>query len=91
MSRESESELWSFCATQRGHFCAVDLGFSMLTRFSANDREDILSRVQHRYFISAELKSRAMQALDCNVSDSQWIHLNLRQVSEDIDELALPT
>lgn len=69
--------------------CPLDLAVSKLSRFSPNDRADILSLARHRYFTSSELKSRAAQALDYYVGDTRWIHLNIAQISEEIDHLAL--
>lgn len=70
-------------------FCPLDLAVSKLSRFSPNDRADILALAQHRYFTSSQLKSRATQALDYYVGDTRWIHLNIAQISEEIDHLAL--
>ncbi len=70
-------------------FCPLDLAVSKLSRFSPNDRADIVALAQHRYFTSSQLKSRATQALDYYVGDTRWIHLNIAQISEEIDHLAL--
>jgi hypothetical protein len=70
-------------------FCPLDLAVSKLSRFSPNDQADILALAQHRYFTTPELQKRATEALDYYVGDTRWIHLNLRQISDEIDHLAL--
>lgn len=70
-------------------FCPVDLAVSKLSRFSPIDRQDIRDLAQHRYFTSPELQQRASEALDYYVGDTRWIHLNLSQISEEIEHLAL--
>ena len=70
-------------------FCPLDLAVSKLSRFSPNDRADILALAQHRYFNSTQLKARAAEALDYYVGSTRWIHLNIEQISEEIDQLAL--
>lgn len=66
-------------------FCPVDLAVSKLSRFSPNDQADILALAQQRYFSITQLKSRAVEALDYYVGDTRWIHLNLEQISQEID------
>lgn len=66
-------------------FCPVDLAVSKLSRFSPNDQADILALAQHRYFSVPQLQSRAGEALDYYVGDTRWIHLNLAQISEEIN------
>lgn len=70
-------------------FCPVDLAVSKLSRFTEIDQQDIRDLAKHRYFTSPELQKRATEALDYYVGDTRWIHLNLRQISEEIDLLAL--
>lgn len=71
-------------------FCPVDLAVSKLSRFTSIDQQDIRDLARHRYFNSIELQKRATEALDYYVGDTRWIHLNLHQISEEIDQLALP-
>lgn len=66
-------------------FSPVDLAVSKLSRFSPNDQADILALAQHRYFDSAQLQTRAIEALGYYVGDTRWIHLNLKQISQEID------
>lgn len=66
-------------------FCPVDLAVSKLARFSTNDQADILALAQKRFFTTAQLQQRATEALGYYVGDTRWIHLNLRQISEEIE------
>jgi hypothetical protein len=66
-------------------FCPVDLAVSKLARFSTNDQADILALAQKRFFTTTQLQQRATEALSYYVGDTRWIHLNLRQISEEID------
>lgn len=70
-------------------FCPVDLAVSKLSRFTEIDQQDIRDLARQRYFTSPELQKRATGALDYYVGDTRWIHLNLRQISDEIDHLAL--
>ena len=70
-------------------FCPVDLAVSKLSRFTQIDQQDIRDLARHRYFTTPELQKRAVEALDYYVGDTRWIHLNLRQASEEIDHLIL--
>jgi hypothetical protein len=65
-------------------FCPVDLAVSKLSRFSPNDQADILALARNRYFTTAQLQSRAIEALDHYVGETRWIHLNLAQISHEI-------
>ncbi len=65
-------------------FCPVDLAVSKLSRFSPNDQADILALARNRYFTTAQLQSRATEALDHYVGETRWIHLNLAQISQEI-------
>lgn len=66
-------------------FCPLDLAVSKLSRFSPNDQADILALAQQRYFTSTQLQARAGEALGHYVGDTRWIHLNLGQISQEID------
>ncbi len=66
-------------------FCPLDLAVSKLSRFSPNDQADILALAQHRFFTPAQLKTRSDEALGHYVGDTRWIHLNLEQISQEID------
>ncbi len=66
-------------------FCPLDLAVSKLSRFSPNDQADILALAQQRYFTSLQLQARADEALGHYVGDTRWIHLNLEQISQEID------
>jgi len=66
-------------------FSPVDLAVSKLSRFSPNDQADILALAQQRLFTTAELKSRTNEALSYYVGDARWIHLNLDQISQEIE------
>jgi len=66
-------------------FCPVDLAVSKLARFSTNDQADILALAQKRFFTTTQLQQRATEALGYYVGDTRWIHLNLRQISEEIE------
>jgi hypothetical protein len=70
-------------------FRPVDLAVSKLSRFTEIDQQDIRDLARHHYFTSLELRKRATEALDYYVGDTRWIHLNLRQISEEIDHPAL--
>lgn len=72
-------------------FYPVDLAVSKLSRFASIDQQDIRDLARNRYFTSTQLQKRATEALDYYVGDTSWIHLNLRQISEEIDQLALPS
>ena len=65
-------------------FCPVDLAVSKLSRFSSNDQADILALARNRYFTTAQLQTRATEALDHYVGETRWIHLNLAQISQEI-------
>ena len=65
-------------------FCPVDLAVSKLSRFSSNDQADILALARQRYFTTAQLQSRAIEALDHYVGETRWIHFNLAQISQEI-------
>lgn len=69
-------------------FSPLDLAVSKIARFSENDQADILALAKHRYFTGTQLQTHATEALDYYVGDTRWIHLNLRQIREEI-ELAL--
>ena len=66
-------------------FSPLDLAVSKIARFSENDQADILALAQHRYLTTPELQQRATEALDYYVGDTRWIHLNLRQISAEIE------
>ncbi len=70
-------------------FSPLDLAVSKISRFTSIDQQDIRDLARHCRLTSPELQKRAVEALDYYVGDTRWIHLNLRQISEDIDQLAL--
>jgi hypothetical protein len=66
-------------------FCPVDLAVSKLARFSPNDQSDILALARHRHITTPQLRQRATEALEYYVGDTRWIHLNLKQIGDEID------
>ncbi|MEQ1749176.1 MAG: DUF6036 family nucleotidyltransferase [Prosthecobacter sp.] len=66
-------------------FCPIDLAVSKLSRFSPNDKADILALAEHRYITTPQLRQRATEALEYYVGDTRWIHLNLKQIGDEID------
>jgi hypothetical protein len=70
-------------------FSPLDLAVSKISRFTSIDQQDIRDLARHCRLTSPELQKRAVEALDYYVGDTRWIHLNLRQISEEIDQLAL--
>ncbi len=70
-------------------FSPLDLAVSKLSRFTGIDQQDIRDLARHCRLNSPELQKRAVEALDYYVGDTRWIHLNLRQISDEIDQIAL--
>ena len=62
----------------------LDLAVSKLSRYSEQDREDVLLLARQRYFTADELRGRALAALDYYVGDSRWIRLILDQLADEI-------
>lgn len=60
----------------------LDLAVSKLSRFSPQDRSDILLLASHRLFTSVELRSQAAEALEFYVGDRSWLMHNIEDVCE---------
>ena len=65
----------------------VDLAVSKISRFSQQDQADILALAASGMVQSAELRLRAIEALDYYVGDTRWIHQSLDMISAEIDSL----
>lgn len=60
----------------------VDLAVSKLSRFSPQDREDILALASNRLVNAEQLRRQASEALDYYVGDTSWIQHYLNDVCE---------
>jgi len=66
-------------------FSPLDLAVSKVARFSDSDQADILALATRRFFTASQLQDHAREALDYYVGDNRWIHLNLTQISQEIE------
>lgn len=62
----------------------VDLAVSKISRFSEQDRDDILSLAHKGLITSDQLRTQATEALDYYVGDTTWVCANLDQICTEI-------
>lgn len=62
----------------------VDLAVSKVSRFSPQDRTDILLLARQGHFTVGELRKRAVEAMDYYVGDTRWIRINLDDIAADL-------
>lgn len=62
----------------------LDLAVSKLSRFSPQDREDILILARRGLFNTTDLRQRAAEALEFYVGDPKWLRLNIDDVCESV-------
>jgi hypothetical protein len=67
----------------------LDLAVSKVSRFSPQDREDILELAKRHYFSSEQLLEHSSQALDYYVGEQSWIKSNLEWLKQEIARLSL--
>lgn len=62
----------------------VDLAVSKVSRFSEQDRGDILLLAQLNLFTADELLQRSTEALKHYVGDTRWIRVNLDELENEL-------
>lgn len=62
----------------------VDLAVSKISRFSPQDREDILLLASRDLFTAAQFRQRACEALDYYVGNTAWVRGTIEQVCAEI-------
>lgn len=62
----------------------LDLAVSKVSRFSPQDREDILQLASHDLISSRALECQATEALDYYVGDRSWLLHNVKEVCHEI-------
>jgi hypothetical protein len=65
-------------------FSALDLAVSKISRFAAQDRDDILLLAAHDFFSAAQLRTHAVEALDYYVGNTRWVHGTIDLICDDI-------
>lgn len=66
----------------------VDLAISKISRFTSDDRDDILCLARERLFTADQLRNRAMEALSYYVGDTSWIKTSIEIICKQISEAA---
>ena len=62
----------------------LDLAVSKISRFSPQDREDILLLARVPFFTAGELRRHAVEALDYYVGNTQWVRETIDLICEEI-------
>jgi len=62
----------------------LDLAVSKISRFSPQDREDILLLARSAFFTAEALRGHALEALDCYVGNTRWVRGTLDLLCEEI-------
>lgn len=62
----------------------LDLAVSKISRFSQQDREDILALAHHRYFTAEQLRAHAEEALEYYVGNTSWVHGSIHLICSEI-------
>ncbi len=65
----------------------VDLAVSKIARFSAQDRDDILSLAEHGLVDAGALRGRALHALGNFIGDTRPVRTNIENICRRIDGL----
>ncbi|MEI7820003.1 MAG: DUF6036 family nucleotidyltransferase [Verrucomicrobiota bacterium] len=62
----------------------LDLAVSKISRFSPQDREDIALLASRRFFTAAELRGRALEALQYYVGNTAWVRGTIERVCAEM-------
>ena len=62
----------------------LDLAVSKISRYSPQDRADILLLAEHRFFNAAQLRRRAEEALDYYVGNTHWVRSTIDLLCDEI-------
>ena len=71
-------------AVQLRVFSPIDLAVSKISRFSEQDRNDILALAERGLFTASQLRTHAEEALQYYVGDTNWVRGTIDLICADI-------